>query len=68
MYAFGKYPLKNFIFEDWRGKNIVMHRQNDKTPHGGFVLCVERTIAWLTAKKHILQFILFPRVMDKVYI
>ncbi|MHC4103551.1 MAG: OB-fold nucleic acid binding domain-containing protein [Planctomycetota bacterium] len=40
----------------------------DERSLGGFGLGVERTIAWLTALKHIRQCIPFPRMMDKVYI
>ena len=43
-------------------------RKYGSVPHGGFGLGVERTIAWLTAQKHIRQCIPFPRMMDKVYI
>ena len=43
-------------------------RRYGSVPHGGFGLGVERTIAWLTAQKHIRQCIPFPRMMDKVYI
>ena len=43
-------------------------RKYGSVPHGGFGLGVERTIAWLTAEKHIRQCIAFPRMMDKIYI
>jgi asparaginyl-tRNA synthetase len=43
-------------------------RRYGSVPHGGFGLGVERTVAWLTAEKHIRQCIAFPRLMDKVYI
>lgn len=43
-------------------------RKYGSVPHGGFGLGIERTIAWLTAQKHIRQCIPFPRMMDKVYI
>jgi asparaginyl-tRNA synthetase len=43
-------------------------RKYGSVPHGGFGLGVERTVAWLTAEKHIRQCIAFPRLMDKVYI
>jgi len=43
-------------------------RKFGSVPHGGFGLGVERTVAWLTAQKHIRQCIPFPRMMDKVYI
>ncbi len=43
-------------------------RKYGSVPHGGFGLGVERTIARLTAQKHIRQCIPFPRMMDKVYI
>ena len=43
-------------------------RRYGSVPHGGFGLGVERTIAWLTAEKHIRQCIAFPRMMDKVYL
>jgi asparaginyl-tRNA synthetase len=43
-------------------------RKYGSVPHGGFGLGVERTVAWLTAEKHIRQCIAFPRMMDKIYI
>jgi asparaginyl-tRNA synthetase len=43
-------------------------RKYGSVPHGGFGLGIERTVAWLTAQKHIRQCIPFPRMMDKVYI
>ena len=43
-------------------------RKYGSVPHGGFGLGVERTVAWITAEKHIRQCIPFPRMMDKVYI
>jgi len=43
-------------------------RKYGSAPHGGFGLGVERTVAWITAEKHIRQCIPFPRMMDKVYI
>ncbi len=43
-------------------------RKYGSVPHGGFGLGVERTVAWLTGRKHIRQCIPFPRMMDKVYI
>jgi asparaginyl-tRNA synthetase len=43
-------------------------RKYGSVPHGGFGLGVERTVAWLTAEKHIRQCIAFPRLMDKTYI
>ncbi len=43
-------------------------RKYGSVPHGGFGLGVERTVAWLTAEKHIRQCIAFPRLMDKIYI
>jgi asparaginyl-tRNA synthetase len=42
-------------------------RKYGSVPHGGFGLGVERTVAWLTAEKHIRQCIAFPRMMDKIY-
>jgi asparaginyl-tRNA synthetase len=53
--------IKNY---DW----YLDLRKYGSVPHGGFGLGVERTIAWLTAQKHIRQCIPFPRMMDKVYI
>jgi asparaginyl-tRNA synthetase len=43
-------------------------RKYGSVPHGGFGLGVERTVAWITAQKHIRQCIPFPRMMDKIYI
>lgn len=43
-------------------------RKYGSVPHGGFGLGVERTVAWITAEKHIRQCIPFPRMADKVYI
>ncbi|MBN2138038.1 MAG: asparagine--tRNA ligase [Sedimentisphaerales bacterium] len=43
-------------------------RRYGSVPHGGFGLGVERTVAWITAEKHIRQCIPFPRMADKVYI
>jgi len=43
-------------------------RKYGSVPHGGFGLGLERTVAWITAEKHIRQCIPFPRMTDKVYI
>lgn len=36
-------------------------------PHSGFGLGVERTVAWITGKHHIREFIPFPRLMNRLY-
>ncbi len=43
-------------------------RKYGAVPHGGFGLGIERTVAWITAEKHIRQCIAFPRMMDRIYI
>jgi asparaginyl-tRNA synthetase len=36
-------------------------------PHSGFGLGVERTVAWITGKHHIREFIPFPRLMNRLF-
>lgn len=36
-------------------------------PHSGFGLGVERTVAWITGRHHIREFIPFPRLMNRLY-
>jgi asparaginyl-tRNA synthetase len=35
--------------------------------HSGFGLGVERTVAWITGRHHIREFIPFPRLMNRLY-
>ena len=36
-------------------------------PHSGFGLGVERTVAWITGRHHIREFIPFPRLMNRLH-
>jgi asparaginyl-tRNA synthetase len=36
-------------------------------PHSGFGLGVERTVAWITGRHHIREFIPFPRLMNRLF-
>ena len=36
-------------------------------PHSGFGLGIERTVAWITGRKHVRELIPFPRVMNRLY-
>ena len=36
-------------------------------PHSGFGLGLERTVAWITGKRHIREFIPFPRMINRLY-
>ncbi len=36
-------------------------------PHSGFGLGVERTVAWITGRHHIREFIPFPRMMNRLF-
>ncbi len=36
-------------------------------PHSGFGLGLERTVAWITGRHHIREFIPFPRLMNRLY-
>jgi len=35
-------------------------------PHSGFGLGVERTVAWITGRRHVREFIPFPRLMNRL--
>ncbi len=36
-------------------------------PHSGFGLGLERTVAWITGKRHIRELIAFPRMINRLY-
>jgi asparaginyl-tRNA synthetase len=36
-------------------------------PHSGFGLGLERTVAWITGRKHIRELIPFPRLINRLY-
>jgi len=36
-------------------------------PHSGFGLGIERTVAWITGRRHIRELIPFPRLMNRLY-
>jgi len=36
-------------------------------PHSGFGLGIERTVAWITGRHHIREFIPFPRLMNRLF-
>ena len=36
-------------------------------PHSGFGLGIERTVAWITGRRHVRELIPFPRVMNRLY-
>ena len=36
-------------------------------PHSGFGLGLERTVAWITGRRHIREFIAFPRMINRLY-
>ncbi len=36
-------------------------------PHSGFGLGIERTVAWITGRRHIRELIPFPRMMNRLY-
>ncbi|MEJ2503704.1 MAG: asparagine--tRNA ligase, partial [Gemmatimonadota bacterium] len=36
-------------------------------PHSGFGLGLERTVAWITGRRHIREFIPFPRMINRLY-
>jgi asparaginyl-tRNA synthetase len=36
-------------------------------PHSGFGLGIERTVAWITGRKHVRELIPFPRLMNRLY-
>jgi asparaginyl-tRNA synthetase len=41
-------------------------RRYGSFPHAGFGLGVERTLAWLTGRKHVRECIPFPRMMYRI--
>lgn len=42
-------------------------RKYGSFPHAGFGLGLERTVAWITGKRHIREFIPFPRMINRLY-
>jgi asparaginyl-tRNA synthetase len=42
-------------------------RKYGSFPHSGFGLGIERTIAWITGRRHIREFIAFPRMINRLY-
>jgi asparaginyl-tRNA synthetase len=42
-------------------------RKYGSFPHSGFGLGLERTVAWITGKRHIREFIAFPRMINRLY-
>jgi asparaginyl-tRNA synthetase len=42
-------------------------RKYGSFPHSGFGLGLERTVAWITGKRHIREFIPFPRMINRLY-
>ncbi|MEX2467953.1 MAG: asparagine--tRNA ligase [Gemmatimonadota bacterium] len=42
-------------------------RRYGSFPHSGFGLGIERTVAWITGRKHVRELIPFPRVMNRLY-
>jgi asparaginyl-tRNA synthetase len=42
-------------------------RRYGSFPHSGFGLGVERTVAWITGRHHIREFIPFPRLMNRLF-
>lgn len=36
-------------------------------PHSGFGLGIERTVAWITGRRHVRELIPFPRLMNRLY-
>ena len=41
-------------------------RRYGSVPHSGFVLGVERTVAWICGLPHIRETIPFPRMLEKI--
>ena len=42
-------------------------RRYGSFPHSGFGLGLERTVAWITGRKHIRELIPFPRLINRLY-
>jgi asparaginyl-tRNA synthetase len=42
-------------------------RKYGSFPHSGFGLGLERTVAWITGRRHIREFIAFPRLINRLY-
>ena len=42
-------------------------RKYGSVPHSGFGLGIERTVAWITGRRHIRELIPFPRMMNRIY-
>ncbi|HUG39860.1 MAG TPA: amino acid--tRNA ligase-related protein [Longimicrobiales bacterium] len=42
-------------------------RKYGSFPHSGFGLGLERTVAWIAGKRHIREFIPFPRMINRLY-
>jgi asparaginyl-tRNA synthetase len=42
-------------------------RKYGSFPHSGFGLGLERTVAWITGKRHIRELIAFPRMINRLY-
>lgn len=42
-------------------------RRYGSTPHSGFGLGIERTVAWVCGLEHIRETILFPRLINRLY-
>jgi asparaginyl-tRNA synthetase len=42
-------------------------RKYGSFPHSGFGLGLERTVAWITGRRHIREFIAFPRMINRLY-
>jgi asparaginyl-tRNA synthetase len=42
-------------------------RRYGSFPHSGFGLGLERTVAWITGKRHIRELIAFPRMINRLY-
>ena len=42
-------------------------RRYGSFPHSGFGIGIERTVAWLTGRRHIRELIPFPRLLNRLY-
>jgi len=42
-------------------------RRYGTSPHSGFGLGIERTVAWITGRRHVRELIPFPRLMNRLY-